>query len=345
MVAPINFLAGDLGGTKTLISLYSWDGDLLQKHKKKYLSKAWFSLEDILKDFLSSVPSDIDQPTHGCMAVAGLVKNQRAKITNLTWSLEEDKLCAETGLKKLELINDFQVLIYGIPFLKPEQQCQLQLGIKNTPSPGSIAILGAGTGLGMAKGITTTQGIVSLPSEGGHCEFSPRSQDEWELATWLKQELHLDRLSIERIVSGKGLGNIASWLLQLPESNNHPLRKLSNNWLHPKEELSSLNELPELASQAAENGDPLMQKALELWLSAYGSAAGDFALNELCSGGLWIGGGTAAKQLHGLQSTTFLDAFRNKGRFKAFLQTVPVIALIDPEAGLFSAACRARMIA
>ena len=88
-----------------------------------------------------------------------------------------------------------------------------------------------------------------------------------------------------------------------------------------------------------------MQRALELWLSAYGCAAGDLALQELCTGGLWIGGGTAAKQLAGLQSPHFLDAIRQKGRFETFINALEIKAVIDPQAGLFSSACRARMLA
>ena len=88
-----------------------------------------------------------------------------------------------------------------------------------------------------------------------------------------------------------------------------------------------------------------MKRALEIWLEAYGSAAGDLALQELCTGGLWVGGGTASKQLAGLQSATFLNALRNKGRFQNLVSSLSITALIDPEAGLFSAACRARMLA
>ena len=88
-----------------------------------------------------------------------------------------------------------------------------------------------------------------------------------------------------------------------------------------------------------------MQRALQLWLEAYGSAAGDLALQELCTGGLWVGGGTASKQLKGLRSESFLKAMRDKGRFRELIEGLQVTAVIDPDAGLFSAACRAQMLA
>ena len=88
-----------------------------------------------------------------------------------------------------------------------------------------------------------------------------------------------------------------------------------------------------------------MSEALRLWLNAYGSAAGALALQELCSSGLWIAGGTAVKNLNGINSSNFLDAFSNKGRFQSYLKEIPLVILKDPEATLFSSACRAHLIA
>ncbi len=145
---------------------------------------------------------------------------------------------------------------------------------------------------------------------------------------------------MERIVSGTGLGHIATWLLQNPHTQQHPLQPVAQEWRTNKS-----SDLPAKVGMAAAQGDPLMQRAQTIWLSAYGAAAGDLALQELCTGGLWIGGGTAAKQLAGLQSAAFLKTMRQKGRFEAFLAGLKVTAVIDPEAGLFSAACRARFLA
>ena len=240
-------------------------------------------------------------------------------------------------MERLELVNDFGVLIYGLPHFDETQQVVLQNGVQDD---GPLAILGAGTGLGMARGLQSPQGLVALASEGGHREFAPRNDAEWELACWLKQDLAVSRLSIERVVSGTGLGHVAHWLLQKPDAAMHPLRSVAEAWRR-----NSPNDLPAQVSLAAEEGDPLMQRALQLWLEAYGSAAGDLALQELCTGGLWVGGGTASKQLKGLQSASFLNAMRDKGRFHELIEGMQVTAVIDPDAGLFSAACRARMLA
>ena len=331
-------LAGDMGGTKTLLALYrSEHGNLRPLHQQRFQSSDWPSLEPMLEAFLRDRPQEELRPSHACIAVAGPVRNREAQITNLPWQLREDDLARAAGLEQLELVNDFGVLIYGLPHLSPQQQVPLQQG---TRDQGPLAILGAGTGLGMARGVRTDQGLIALASEGGHREFAPRNDAEWQLACWLKQDLGVARLSIERIVSGTGLGHVAHWLLQKPDASQHPLRPVAEAWRR-----NSPNDLPAQVSLAAQHGDPLMKRALEIWLEAYGSAAGDLALQELCTGGLWVGGGTASKQLAGLQSATFLNALRNKGRFQNLVSSLSITALIDPEAGLFSAACRARMLA
>ena len=337
-MATPTLLAGDMGGTKTLLALYESDGSQLRLlHQQRFRSGEWSSLEPMLASFLNDRPADLAAPEHACIAVAGPVRHREARITNLPWRLREADLAHAAGLERLELVNDFGVLIYGLPHFDDSQQVILQNGEQDH---GPLAILGAGTGLGMARGLRTEQGLVALASEGGHREFAPRNEAEWNLACWLKQDLGVSRLSIERIVSGTGLGHVAHWLLQKPDAGMHPLRSIAEAWRR-----NSPNDLPAQVSLAAEEGDPLMQRALQLWLEAYGSAAGDLALQELCTGGLWVGGGTAAKQLKGLRSANFLNPMRDKGRFSELIEGLQVTAVIDPDAGLFSAACRAQMLA
>ncbi len=336
-------LAGDLGGTKTLLGLYKNDKELTQIHQKRYFSSDWSCFEEILRDFLSDLPKELAQPSFGCIAVAGRVEQGQAKITNLPWKLIEKDLCKSSQLVNLELVNDFAVLIYGLPFLKQHQRVEIQSVLNSKRSlRNSIAIIGAGTGLGIARGNINNKTISIRPSEGGHSEFSPRYEAEWNMSQWLKSELGLKRLSVERVVSGSGLGKIGLWRLAAPDAKDHALQNEAKEWLRNE---FKYPDFPSLVSKLANAGDKTMKEVLEIWLSAYGSAAGDLALQELCIGGLWIGGGTASKQINGLRSKTFLQAFSNKGRFSSFLKELPVIALIDPEAGLFSAACRARALA
>ena len=208
-----------------------------------------------------------------------------------------------------------------------------------------VAILGAGTGLGMARGLPSSTGWIALPSEGGHREFAPRCNNEWALMQWLKRDLSLERISVERVVSGTGLGHVMNWMLQQSDNAMHPLVEKAKAWRYNTPDHPEYHDLPASTCQYAKAGDQLANAAMTLWLSAYGAAAGDLALQELCSGGLWIGGGTAEKNQDGLKSMDFLNAMRQKGRFQPFLEGLTVRAVIDPEAGLFSAACRARKLA
>ena len=348
-MAAKTYLAGDLGGTKTLLSIYrEIDGQLKKEHSHRYRSADWQDLESMLRHFLAEAPAEISKPSTSCIAVAGPVHQGSARLTNLPWQMSQTSLSAATGLERLELVNDFAVLIHGLSHFSDEQQVVLQTGRnRSAPAPagaenGPVAILGAGTGLGMARGLPAADGWLAIPSEGGHREFAPRTEKEWELAQWLKQDLGLQRLSIERIVSGTGLGHVMNWLLHRQNGLQHCLRAQAQAWRTMSADQPGYPDLPSFTSKAAAEGDPLAGEAVKLWLGAYGSAAGDLALQELCIGGLWIGGGTAGKNLNGLCSTQFLEPLRSKGRFRSLIEGLTIRAVIDPEAGLFSAACRAR---
>ena len=340
----MNLLAGDLGGTKTILAVYSNENYPKKLFNKYYISSEWESFYSIFEDFFKHLPDHISLPKYGCIGVAGPIKDQKVTITNLGWDIETEELSQLSKINNIELINDFSVLIYGIPFFKNDQYEVIQgtLNSETKTNQELVAIIGAGTGLGMSRGLITPKSIFIFPSEGGHREFSPRTENEWELVKWLKTKLNIQRVSIERIVSGTGLGMIARWKLDDPLNENHPLqetlKKIDSN-------KSAFTDLPALVWEKANNGDKLMAEALQLWLNAYGSTAGDLALQELCSSGLWISGGTAAKNLDGINSSNFLNAFSNKGRFQSYLKEIPLIVLKDPEATLFSSACRARLSA
>jgi glucokinase len=263
--------------------------------------------------------------------VAGPVQGGRARLTNLPWLLDENTLAAETGIGTVDLVNDFAVLIYGLPHLQAHQRATVRQGL---PDPeATLLVLGAGTGLGVAYGQPTGEVLIALASEAAHAEFAPRSEAEWRLKCWLQADLGLERLSVERVVSGTGLGHVGRWLLQERHPDgSHPLQR------------NTPPDLPAAVAQAAEAGDSLAQEALALWLGAYGSVCGDLALTGLSRGGIWLAGGTAGKLLQALRQPSFEQAFLGKGRLATVLEAIPITAITDPAIGQFSAACRARML-
>ena len=324
-------LAGDIGGTKTLLALYRCEGAELQLLVSERFSSAdWPDLAQMVNTFLVSGGQG-QLPAAACLAVAGPVRDGRAKLTNLPWLLETAELATATGIPRLELVNDFAVLIYGLPHLQPQQQARIRPGTAEADGP--LLVLGAGTGLGVALGLPTAQGLVAMASEAAHGTFAPRTQAEWELRGWIQQTLELERVSIERVVSGTGLGHVARWLLETRHpSGDHPLQR------------QPPDDLPAAVAGAAATGDALAAEALDLWLGAYGSVCGDLALAALSRGGIWLAGGTAGKLLDDLRSPAFLDPFLTKGRLTPVLETMPITAICDAAIGQYSAACRARML-
>ena len=341
----MNFLACDLGGTKVLLGIFKKDiNDHSPKliFKKKYLSSKWDSFEQILEDFLKNECKNITHPYSACFAVAGPISNNNAKIVNLSWFISGNALKNKFNFKNCELINDFAVQIYGIPFLKKNQYSTIQNGATSQVANKDLhAIVGAGTGLGIARGIISGNKVEVLASEGGHVEYSPKSELEWELKIWLKDSLNLERISCERIVSGTGLSRIAEWRLSKSDAKNHPLHTYLKE-IKISDDLRK--QLPEKICNLSTQGDQLMIEVERIWLGAYASLLGDVALQELCFGGLWISGGTASKHFKNFKSDLFMKQFFDKGRLKDILKTIPMKVILDEEFGLFSAACRANML-
>ncbi|MCP9882560.1 glucokinase [Cyanobium sp. Alchichica 3B3-8F6] len=325
-------LAGDIGGTKTLLALYALGekGNLSLLGSERYSSADWDDLAPMVRAFLAA--GSHQPPAAACLAVAGPVEGGQAQLTNLSWQLDEARLASATGIGQVALVNDFAVLIYGLPHLAEHQQAPIRPGRPRPEAP--LLVLGAGTGLGVAYGVPTPSGLVAMASEAAHGEFAPRSQAEWELKQWLAAARGLERVSIERVVSGTGLGEVARWLL----ASRHP------DAGHPLSALVDGDALPAAVAAAAARGDALAGEALALWISCYGSVCGDLALAGLSRGGVWLAGGTAAKLLAALQSPGFTEAFLRKGRLAAVLADMPITAVLDAAIGQFSAACRARML-
>jgi len=218
----MNFLACDLGGTKVLLGIFERvinDDSPKLLFKKKYVSSDWDSFELILEDFLKSKCKNITHPSSACFAVAGPLSNNNTKIMNLSWNISGNKLKNKFKFQQCELINDFAVQIYGIPFLKKNQYSTIQNGSYSEGTNNDLhTIVGAGTGLGIARGIISGEKVKVLASEGGHVEYSPKSKLEWELKIWLKNYLKVERISCERIISGTGLSRIAEWRLSKPDA-------------------------------------------------------------------------------------------------------------------------------
>jgi glucokinase len=344
-------LAGDIGGTKTILRLVeasepgnSGTSLLTIKSERTYSSQAYPDLVPMVKEFLHQAAIDAGHgydPERACFAIAGPVVNNTSSLTNLAWSLEGDRLQEELELHRVELINDFEAVGYGVFGLGTDDIHTLQPGDPNRQAP--VAIIGAGTGLGQGFALATSGRPLVFPSEGGHADFSPRSELEFQLLSYLLDKHQLSRVSVERVVSGQGIVSIYQFLRDREFCHETPaVAEAITTWERQTGlKTKTIDPAAVIAQAAAAGGDRLCQKAMEIFASAYGAEAGNLALKLLPYGGLYVAGGIAAKNLPLLTAGPFLDAFTHKGRVSSLLDRVPVHIVLNPQVGLIGAALRA----
>jgi len=318
-------LAGDVGGTKVHLALYDFiDGDLKHTRDHQFPAKEYSGLEEIVKEFIVS-----EKVTSACFGVPGPVRDGRLRLTNLPWTLDSRELAKDLHIDYVFLINDLQANGYGIPELTAEQVYTLSEG--DTSQIGNRALISAGTGLGEALLVWDGRDYVPYPSEGGHTDFAPRNEDEIDLLRFLMQKYN-GRISHERVVSGMGLTNCYEFLREV-RGLEEPA------WLAERMAAEDPNAvITELALKAKSE---ICEKALDMFVSAYGAEAGNLALKVLSVGGLYVGGGIAPRIIEKMKDGTFMKAFTDKGRLSQLLVHMPVRVILESRTALIGAAAYA----
>jgi glucokinase len=325
-------LAGDVGGTKTYLRLVKIEADRPETiYGNRYLGKDFGSFEDMVSHFLyeaNSAFGSVIKVGAACLGIAGPVIKNTSFLTNLQWTIDASKLETEFDIEQVLLINDFEAIGYGALGLEPIDLYTLQAAESQARAP--IAIIGAGTGLG--EGFLTWQDddYQVYPSEGGHVDFAPRSPIEIALLNHLIARY--GRISVERVVSGKGIVNIYQFLRDhhAPTESNEILSKVKA-WEQGDLTIDPAEEISHAASQQT---DRLSMQAIEIFLDAYASEVGNLALKILPYGGLYIAGGIMPKMLSFLASGNFLKNMKLKGRVSPLLDQIPVYVVLNPEVGL-----------
>lgn len=312
-------LAADIGGTKTLMQLSTAGGDVVST--RRFNSRDYEDFGQILSLFLTeldgSYPIDM-----ACLAIAGPVKGDSAKVTNLPWQIHAAEVESLHGIKKVLLCNDFEAVGYGIEALQQEDLLILQAGL---PAEGPRAVIGAGTGLGQAFLIEHQSGWQVYATEGGHTDFAPMDLTQVRLLENLFERF--GHVSYERLVSGEGLVTIYNFL--------RDYRQLDEN---PDCRLAMVNEDAAAAiSDFARRGDTLAKEAVELFFAIYGAQAGNLALTVMPRNGLYLAGGIVGKNLEQLEQSQFMQAFLAKGRMQNLMQEIPVRVILQPDVGLMGA--------
>jgi glucokinase len=321
-------LAGDVGGTKVHLALYSFEhAQLVHVRDERFPAHEYSGLQEIVQRFLAE--SSNPEITAACFGVPGPVRGGRLRLTNLPWVLDARELSAGLNITHLFLINDLEANGYGIPELTPDQILTLNQG--DPAGVGNRALVSAGTGLG--EGVLVWNGKTHVPmaSEGGHSDFAARNPLEMELFTWLTQKLN-GRVSYERVISGPGLTNIYTFLRD-EKGMEEPA------WLTQRMQTEDPNAIIGEAGEAGTS--ELCSKALEMFAASYGAEAGNMVLTVLATGGMYIGGGIAPKMLKTMQSGVFMQAFADKGRLSELLVHTPVHIILESRAALMGAAAYA----
>jgi glucokinase len=340
--APL-ILAGDIGGTKANLALYDPGRPAengrdapLRLQGETYSSRRFQGLGPLVRHFLDKLePAQRRRIAAACFGVAGPVSENRTRTPNLPWKIDGADLARELELPTVRLVNDLVATAEGIPGLLPEELSVLQEG-KPPASPAPAALIAAGTGLGMAVLLPDENGWRPLPSEGGHIDFAPRTEEEVGLLRYLRAH-YPAHVSVERVASGPALPMIYAFVVD---------ERLAEPAFGVRELIRAFPaEAPWRISQSALAGlCPAALKTMRIFCNVLGATAGNLALITLARSGIYIGGGIAPKIIPLLEEGGFLAAFTAKGRFSRLLEQIPVRVIRNSESALIGAARLARRL-
>lgn len=330
-------IAGDIGGTKTVLAIYSHDsGPGFPLAEETFRSADYTSLEAVVQEFFAHQHVTGADFVSGTFGVAGPVVDGEATITNLPWQMDEIQLAATLTLPKVTLINDLVAVANAVPGLPATDLHTLNEG--HAVENGPIAVIAPGTGLGEAYLIHNGTHYEAYPSEGGHADFAPNNETEVALLQFLQTHLqkpsdtgNLAHISWERVCSGSGIPNIYAYFKQSGIADEDPT---------VAEEIAQGADIAPTVINAALRDNPclLCLGTLNTFVGILGAEAGNMALKVLSTGGVYLGGGIPPRLLSALEQPIFMNTFLNKGRLFTVLEAMPVRVILNPKAALFGAA-------
>lgn len=317
-------LAGDIGGTKTNLALFSYKkGSLELQFQKQFASREFTSFNEIIGEFKKLINDE--KITKVSLGVAGPIIDGNCQTTNLPWDINSAELKEYFNISKVRLINDIEATAYGMLYLNDDDFIDLNPNANRVDA--NRAVIAAGTGLGEGMLFFDGKSYHPIASEGGHSDFAPQTNEQDELLKWLRKRYN-GHVSFERILSGSGIYELYEFLL---DSDFAPQPTFMIKLDKEKDKSATISKL------ALENRDPLCIKTLELFCEIYGGEAGNLALKTISLGGVYIGGGIAPKILPILRQNHFMNAFTNKGRFKEMLSNMQVRISLNEETALLGA--------
>lgn len=310
-------LLGDIGATNARFALLS-DGVV---GPIKYFTVAEFPrFPDVVEAFFAgNRPSAVRQ---AALAVAGPVDQGRCVFTNCPWTIDAHELRAEFGLADVQLCNDFEAAALSLPHLTAADLYRLGGGEAVAGAP--MAVLGPGSGLGVACLVPGSQGAIAIATEGGHATMAATSRREDAIIDHLRSQF--GHVSAERVISGPGLENLYRAVAAVDGVDAPP------------------RDAAAITTAALNGVCPTAREALELFCAMLGTIAGNVALTFGARGGVYIAGGIAPRITDFLSGSEFRARFEHKGRFRTYLEAIPSSIITHPAAtfiGLSTMANRA----
>lgn len=314
-------LAGDIGGTKTLVGLFDPRAPRpLPIAVREFSTLDFNGATHIISAFVKEEDIPISSIQSACFGVAGPVLGEAATLTNVPWRVDRGAIALALKIPRVALLNDLQAMAHGVPTLHGDEVYVLQEG--EPLDGGNIALVAAGTGLGEALLHNVNGRFIPSPSEAGHSDFPARTEREIDVLRHLVRRF--GRASVEHVVSGPGLVN---------------LHEVTHNGPCPALDRRDHPDAPAIISKAALEGlCSSCMEALGLFIEAYGAEAGNVALRTVATGGVFVAGGIARKILPALADGRFLRAFHEKAPFEAMLRRMPVKVILNDQVGLVGAA-------
>jgi glucokinase len=320
-------LAGDVGGTKCNLGLFRKDGSLLRSvFQRRLATRNYAGFEDLVGDFLAQAERETaTEPTIEAagFGVAGVVVDGCLHAENLRWALDFPALRQKLNLKNIVLLNDLTATACSLEKLAANDFVVLNHG---TPGPNATkAVIAAGTGLGQAILVWDGQQYSVAQSEGGQADFAPRTEREIQLLNYLRARL--PHVSCEEIISGRGFRRIHEFL--------------DASVRHPSFDAPDGDTASEITQRAVAQSCAVCVETLNFWIEIYGAVAGNFALQTLPLGGVYVAGGIAPKILPKLSDGSFFQSFCGKSKLASVLARIPVSVVVNEDAPVWGAAYQA----
>ncbi|MEC5144657.1 glucokinase [Chitinophaga sp. 212800010-3] len=323
-------LAGDLGGTKTNLALFSiQNGELNLIREEKYASREYKNFSDMIRQFLGECQDT--PPQRICIGVAGPVVRGKVELTNLSRELSEEEIRQGTGIQAVALINDLEATAYGLATLSSQQLTTLHRGAGD--HAGNMAIIAPGTGLGMAGLYWDGTYHHPFPTEGGHTDFAPRTDLDILLLRYLQEKYEI--VSWERLISGPGIHDIYQFLRDIKGMEEPSALKAAMDAGDPSAEISKA---------ALEGKVPVCMKTMELFVRYLARESCNLVLKMKSTGGLFLGGGIPPKIAVMLETGEFYHHYLQGDRMAELLASTPVHIVNNDKTALWGAAFYAGLL-